>query len=563
MKSNGFSAERKDKVKIFRSICEGIILISLLIVILKALLSFSVYEPYAADEAGNTKDTGFIAVSYFGVDRNGDDTLISTDRLNEHLKSLKDNGYVTITQQDILDYYENGKKLPEKSLFLIFEDGRTDTAIFSQRITEEYNYKATMLTYADKFEKEDPKFLKPDDIKSLEKSTFWEVGTNGYRLEYINVFDKKHNFLGRMNSVEFSKAAPDIRREYNHYLMDYIRDEDNVPIESYDEMKERIDYDYQTSAKTYEEKLGKNPDLYILMHSNTGQFGTNNKASKINEKWIKELYKMNFNREGYSLNTKDSSIYDLTRIQPQSYWPVNHLLMRIAYDTDKQNETKFVVGDESKAVHYKEVCGKAEYEDNLITLTSLPQGKGILKLLNSDNFKDFKLSVELKGNVLGSQSVCLRANEDQSSSVNLQLVNNVINIVQKVDGSEENLFTKKLDSSKDEFDIRDEGDRNIKLEIKDDIINLYVDDELVAEEVKISDSLNKAGAVYLESSWDEYGYSQRNIADDVYDGVFKNIKITDMDDNELFSNELKNTEKVKYLIKSVSSSIINWFIKNL
>lgn len=563
MKNNGFSAERKDKVKILRSIGEGIILISLLIIILKSLLSFSVYEPYEAEEFSNTGDTGFIAVSYFGVDRNGDDTLISTDRLNEHLKALKDNGYVTITQQDILDYYENGKKLPEKSLFLIFEDGRTDTAIFSQKITEEYNYKSTMLTYADKFEKEDPKFLKPNDIKYLEKSTFWEVGTNGYRLEYINVFDKNHNFLGRMNSVEFSKEAPDIRRDYNHYLMDYIRDEDNVPIESYDEMKERIDYDYQTSAKIYEERLGKNPDLYILMHSNTGQFGTNNKASRINEKWIKELYKMNFNREGYSFNTKESSIYDLTRIQPQSYWPVNHLLMRIAYDTGKQNETKFVTGDESKAAFYKEVCGKAEYEDNLITLTSIPQGKGMLKLLNSDNFKDFKLNVELKGNVLGSQSVCLRTNEDQSSSVNLQLVNNVINIVQKVDGSEENLFTKKLDSNKDEFDIRDEGDRNIKLEIKDDIINLYVDYELVAEDIKMSDSLNKAGAVYLESSWDEYGYSQRNIADDVYDGVFKNIKITDMDDNELFSNELKNIEKVKYLIKNVSSSIINWFIKNL
>ncbi|WP_294395355.1 glycoside hydrolase [uncultured Clostridium sp.] len=563
MKNNGFSAERKDKVKILRSIGEGIILISLLIIILKSLLSFSVYEPYEAEEFSNTGDTGFIAVSYFGVDRNGDDTLISTDRLNEHLKALKDNGYVTITQQDILDYYENGKKLPEKSLFLIFEDGRTDTAIFSQNITEEYNYKSTMLTYADKFEKEDPKFLKPNDIKYLEKSTFWEVGTNGYRLEYINVFDKNHNFLGRMNSVEFSKEAPDIRRDYNHYLMDYIRDEDNVPIESYDEMKERIDYDYKTSAKIYEERLGKNPDLYILMHSNTGQFGTNNKASRINEKWIKELYKMNFNREGYSFNTKESSIYDLTRIQPQSYWPVNHLLMRIAYDTGSQNETKFVTGDESKAAFYKEVCGKAEYEDNLITLTSLPQGKGMLKLLNSDNFKDFKLNVELKGNVLGSQSVCLRTNEDGSSSVNLQLVNNVINIVQKVDGSEENLFTKKLDSNKDEFDIRDEGDRNIKLEIKDDIINLYVDYELVAEDVKMSDSLNKAGAVYLESSWDEYGYSQRNIADDVYDGVFKNIKITDMDDNELFSNELKNIEKVKYLIKNVSSSIINWFIKNL
>ena len=182
MKSKVFSAKRKDKIKAIRSVCEGIILITLLIIILKALLSFSEYEPYDSNNISNTMDTGFIAVSYFGVDRNGDDTLISTDRLNQHLKSLKDNGYVTITQQDILDYYENGKKLPEKSLFLIFEDGRTDTAIFSQKITEEYNYKSTILTYADKFEKEDPKFLKPDVLKEMEESSYWELGTNGYRL---------------------------------------------------------------------------------------------------------------------------------------------------------------------------------------------------------------------------------------------------------------------------------------------------------------------------------------------------------------------------------------------
>ena len=167
MNSNKFSDEHKDKMKAFRSVCEGIILIFLLVTILKALLSFSEYKPYDSNNISNTTDTGFIAVSYFGVDRNGNDTLISTDMLNQHLKALKNNGYVTITQQDILDYYEKGKKLPEKSLFLIFEDGRTDTAIFSQNITEEYNYKSTILTYADKFEKEDPKFLKPDDLKSI------------------------------------------------------------------------------------------------------------------------------------------------------------------------------------------------------------------------------------------------------------------------------------------------------------------------------------------------------------------------------------------------------------
>ncbi len=86
-----------------------------------------------------------------------------------------------------------GKALPDKALFLLFEDGRRDTAIFSQKIMEKYNYKATMFTYADKFEKNDPKFLMPKDLLKLVDSSYWELGTNGYRLEYINVLIKKMN----------------------------------------------------------------------------------------------------------------------------------------------------------------------------------------------------------------------------------------------------------------------------------------------------------------------------------------------------------------------------------
>lgn len=237
--------------------------------------------------------------------------------------------------------------------------------------------------------------------------------------------------------------------------------------------------------------------------------------------------------------------------------------MRIAYDTNKEKETQFVVGDKSRSDDFEELSGKAEYNDNLITLTSIPNGKGILKLLNSDEYKDINLSIELKGNILGLQSIYLRSNEDQSSSISLQLINNVVNIVQNINGSEENLFIKELDSIKDEFDIKDAGDRLIKIEIKDDKINLYIDDEYVVSDIKIDDSLNKLGAVYLESAWDEYGYSQRNIADDVYDGVFKDVTVTDINGNELYSNKLKGTEKIKYTVKAYFSNIINWFIKNL
>ncbi|WP_346936415.1 glycoside hydrolase [Clostridium sp.] len=560
MKSNTFSPKKKDRIKIARGILQGIILIILLIAIIKALFSFSVYEPYNSSKLSNNQDSGFITVSYFGVDRTGSDTLISTKRLDEHLKALKDNGYVTITQKDVMDYYLEGKALPPKSLFLLFEDGRRDTAIFSQKIIEEYNLKATMLTYADKFAKEDSKFLSSKDLLELVESSYWELGTNGYRLEYINVFDKDSNYLGNLNSVEFAESASNIERDYNHYLMDYIRDEHNIPIESYEEMKQRIDSDYEALSKVYTEELRQVPKLYALMHSNTGQFGTNDKVSEINKKWIKELFNMNFNREGYSLNSKDSSIYDLTRIQPQSYWSTNHLLMRIWDDT--KQDIEFVVGDKEKASKFKEVSGKAEFKDDTIILTSLSEGKGTLKLLSSDNYKDIKISTILNGNIIGSQGIYLRSNEDQSDSICVQLMNNVISIIENSKGSSNVIFS--LDLSKDKekkIDIRDEGSKKIDITLVNDKISLDIDGTNVVKDLVITNE--NQGSVYLESAWGEYGYSQRNIADDVYDGVFKKFRITDVNDNELYDSSLKGVDSIIDSFRSFTKKIIDWFIKYL
>ncbi|MFR1708253.1 MAG: glycoside hydrolase [Clostridium sp.] len=560
MQSDTFSPKRKDKIKIIRSILQGFILILLLIITVKALFSFSEYEPYNSSKIDNSQDNGFIAVSYFGVDRTGTDTLMSTENLDKQLKALKDNGYVTITQSDIMDYYLNGKTLPPKSLFLLFEDGRRDTAIFSQKIIEEYNLKATMLTYADKFTKKDSKFLSSKDLLELVDSSYWELGTNGYRLEYINVFDRESNYLGRLNSIEFAKIASKVDREYNHYLMDYIRDEHNIPKESYEEMKQRIDNDYESLAKVYNEKINQVPKLYALMHSNTGKFGTNDKVSDVNSKWIKELFNMNFNREGYSLNSRKSSIYDLTRIQPQSYWSTNHLLMRIWDDT--KADIKFEVGDKDKASKFKEIAGKAEFKDDTIILTSLPEGKGMLKLLDSEDYKDIKVSTTLKGNVIGSQSIYLRSNADQSSSICIQLMNNVLNVLDISEDKANPIFSLDLSKNGEEkFDIKDAGNRKLDIILKGDKISIDLNDNNIVNELKVNNL--KQGSIYLESAWGEYGYSQRNIADDVYDGVFQKLKITDFNDNELYDSSLKGIDKTIYSIKNSFNKVVDWFIKYL
>ena len=41
-----------------------------------------------------------------------------------------------------------------------------------------------------------------------------------------------------------SLNSGNITKDYNHYLMDYIRDENKIPIESQAEMQSRIRLDY-------------------------------------------------------------------------------------------------------------------------------------------------------------------------------------------------------------------------------------------------------------------------------------------------------------------------------
>ncbi|AKA69492.1 glycoside hydrolase [Clostridium scatologenes] len=559
MKGKQFSPERKDRIKKIRSIFQGIILFALLICIVKALFVKSTYKPYSSNIVSQNRKSGFISISYFGVDRAGNNTLISTDALENQLKALKENGYVTITQNDILNYYKKGKALPEKSLFLLFEDGRTDTAIFSQKILEKYNYKATMLTYVDKFAKNDSKFLMPKDLLKLKNSSYWELGTNGYRLEFINVFDRNSNYLGSLDSVQFSKEASKINRKYNHYLMDYIRDENGIPLESYDEMKQRIDNDYKSLYNVYNKDIGYVPTLYALMHSNTGKFGTNDKVSEINGKWIEKIFSMNFNREGYSLNLPDSSIYDLTRVQPQAYWSTNHLLMRIWDDTKK--DVKFVVGNREKANKFEKTNGQAEFIDDKIVLTSNPKGKGLIKLKNSQNYKDIKVSTMLNGNIIGSQSIYLRSNDDGTSNICVQLINDTINIIENSNGNKNMLYSSTLNNNNREIDIKESGSKKMDITLVDKKLTLSIDGKRIVEDLKVNKV--KEGSILLESAWGDYGYSQRNIADDVYDAVFKSFKVTNIDGKVLYDSSSRGMENVIYNTKNYFNEVVNWFIKNL
>ena len=606
----------KDRKKAVRSVFQALFLLSLVLLYISTVIDYPKYVPYEARLGAVPvgADNGFVAVSYTGVARGENQDLISADKLEKHLQALKDSGYVTIRQQDIYDYYNSGKALPERALFLFFEDGRRDTAIFAQSVMEHVNMCATVLTYANNLTLRGSKFLKTADLKQLDKGSFWEAGTNGYRLSYINVFDRYDRYLGQMSAHEFSLMAAYLGRNYNHYLMDFIRDKDDVPMESYAQMRERVNTEYSLMKEVYTQQLSYLPGMYVLMHSNTGRFASNERVSEVNEAALRSLFAANMNREGFCLNTAATDKYDLTRMQPQAYWSTNHLLMRVWYDTNLPQA--FVTGDEQKAAEWELLNGAAEHETDRLLLTSLPLGSGTVRLKQSGAYGDFTLSARLLGNKLGTQRVYVRADEGKENYIVVELRDDVLYIYRGAGGGETELFSIPFDvlygvehpskaedseaarkqalyakehygeenidnaviitdlesapdAASDEdyvpaLDIRTPGDTRLVLLMQGGRLTVTANGVTAVENMEVDCA--DAGYIFLEARCGstEGGYSQRNLADDVYDAVFADFTVTGMDGKTVLYSYLPSDFEL-FLMKTGRAwdRLIDWFIDNL
>ncbi|MFC4302717.1 polysaccharide deacetylase family protein [Cohnella boryungensis] len=574
-------SRKKNRFKVIKTVVQFAILLVLGYILFHVLVDVKHYaEP---DRSKWNEDKGFIALSYFGVSRSGTPKLISKTELNKQLRALKDQGYVTISQQDVLDYYGKGKKLPEKALFLSFEDGRNDSGLFAQPLLEKYNFKATFLSYANKMGNSDRKFLQPKDMKKMMKNGYWELGSNGYRLTYINIFDSEGNFIG-------VKDENDLRNKikidyYNHYLMDFLRDKDMIPSEDRDAMEERISADYKLMESIYTDKLGFVPNVYMIMHANALGQGMNRLVTDANNTNIKRIFKMHFNRDGVALNDKAADIYDLTRVQPAAYWYTNHLLMKIRGDTGQ--EMKFVLGDKKRAADWETVKGAAEFIENRIALTSEPSDNGMLVLKDSERYGDIELKASLKGNVVGSQAIYARYDKSKDSFVRVAIDNNVLSVEQKKPGQAvELLLQSELDevswketdlalnkatvysqletSTKDlteesQYPVNIGNTRKVGLLFRGNKLTVTIDGKAHLQGKEIDSSI-ASGSVALESR-----FNDQNKKDLIYDGVFEDVKINALQQEgetgeQLYSNRFAGMEKLVSQAKRRFNSTIDWMI---
>ncbi|UYO03138.1 polysaccharide deacetylase family protein [Paenibacillus sp. PSB04] len=581
-RSEALDVKRKNRRKWIKTWIQLFLVIMVIFLIYQAVARTDRYaEP---DKSTWHNRSGFVALSYFGVSRTGTPLLIDKAQLKAQLQTLHDQGYVTVSQQDILDFYQKGKALPDKALFLSFEDGRNDSSLYAQPLLERYNDKATFLTYANKMGNGDHKFVQPKELRSMMKSGYWEMGTNGYRLTYINIFDKNGGYIGVKDENKLD-SKEDIEH-YNHYLMDFIRDENMIPLEDRDTMQVRISKDYQLMDTVYTDKLGFVPGVYMIMHANAMYGSMNPLVTDVNDRNIRSLFQMHFNLEGNAFNGPSQDLYNLTRIQPEPYWSTNHLLMKIGKDSGQQ--MTYVTGDQKQSGQWKQAGGAAEFKDNRIVLTSPPAGEGKLLLDQGEQApEDFTLNAKVSGNVVGKQSFYLKDRGDGQQYVRITLDRNEIQVEQKLSGSSVTVLgTQKLDpvnwssedlafdkatvysaeeaqagantDDEDVYPVNIKNTRQIEMKVSGNRLEVIVDRKSVLQ-TSIDPSL-KGGAVGLGSA-----YSPQNTKDDIYDGIFEDVTVTtenaaDGKTSVWYTNKLLGWKKVAAQVEHAMDATIDWAI---
>lgn len=72
------------------------------------------------------------------------EVIISPEKLRSQLQYIKDQGYITLTIDQVNDYILNNVKIPEKSILITFDDGYMDNYTEAFPILKELNMTATI-----------------------------------------------------------------------------------------------------------------------------------------------------------------------------------------------------------------------------------------------------------------------------------------------------------------------------------------------------------------------------------------------------------------------------------
>ena len=113
---------------------------------------------------------GVPVLNYHQVEeKNGNPLTLWPDQFEAQMAYLADEGYTTITIDEMMDALENGTPLPKKPVIITFDDGYADNYEYAYPILKKYGFKATIFLIYD-FTNTYPNYLTWDQIEEMKAS---------------------------------------------------------------------------------------------------------------------------------------------------------------------------------------------------------------------------------------------------------------------------------------------------------------------------------------------------------------------------------------------------------
>lgn len=125
--------------------------------------------------------------------------VVSPTVLESDLRWLRDHGYETVVMQDLIDYVDTGKALPEKPVMLTFDDGYYNNYKYAYPLLKQYGMRAVLspvVSWSEKFSEKDADHVVYshatwDELREMSDSGVMEIQNHSYDMHYCTAGKRK------------------------------------------------------------------------------------------------------------------------------------------------------------------------------------------------------------------------------------------------------------------------------------------------------------------------------------------------------------------------------------
>lgn len=120
------------------------------------------------------------------------------------MKYLHDNGYTTISPDELHDFLVNKTPLPEKPILITFDDGYEDNYVYAYPVLKEYNMKATIFLVSDYMDRFDNYLTWPQVYEMSENNIYMGSHTlSHFELPPLPSTEMENQLVGGKLAVEW------------------------------------------------------------------------------------------------------------------------------------------------------------------------------------------------------------------------------------------------------------------------------------------------------------------------------------------------------------------------